>query len=365
MIVTILIFVAVIAVIILIHEFGHFITARMFGVSVEEVGIGFPPRLTGFQTKKRFYSINAIPAGGFVKLKGEQGDHANDTDSFSHKKPWKRSIILIAGVTMNVVLAIVILSVGYMIGLPKAIETDLGKHATVSNQHIQIVDVQKDSPAEAAGLQAGDIITSLNGSHPTQTEDIKSITQSNLDTELRITYTREEREFTTGVIPKILNAVPDRPTIGIVTVAAGDVSYPFFVAIWMGIKEAFYFLWMIISALWGMLVNLFTNQPSEGGLVGPIGVAVITSKFAHLGFVYLLQFVALISLNLAIVNILPIPALDGGRLLFLLVEKIKGKPIKQKTEALIHNVGFIVILLLLGFITIRDVFQLDKINNLF
>jgi len=365
MILTVIIFVAVLAVIILVHEFGHFLTARFFGVTVEEFGIGFPPRAKGFKTKKTLYSINWIPAGGFVKLKGEQGDHKGEEDSFSNQKIWKRAIILFAGVSMNVVLAVVIFSFAYIIGMPKAVETDLGAYARVSNRYVQVVDVYENTPAAEAKLLPGDILLSINGETPTSTDDIKNITQSHLNEPLTITYERDDKNFTTEATPKLLKETPDRPTIGIATVAVGDVSYPFFVAIWMGVKETGHYLWMIISSLWGMLANLVSHQPVNGDLVGPIGVAVITGKFVALGFIYLLQFVALISLNLAIVNVLPIPALDGGRILFLVLEKLKGGPVNQRTEAIIHNVGFIVILLLIGFITIRDIFQIDKINSLF
>lgn len=365
MITTVLIFIVVLAVIILVHECGHFFTARLFGVHVEEFGIGFPPRAKAFHTKKTVYSINWIPAGGFVKLKGEQGDRPDEEDSFSHKKPWKRSVILLAGVTMNVLLSMVIFSIAYMIGLPKAVETDLGSHARISNTYVQVVNVQENSPAAKANLESGDILVSINGQKPNSTDDIKNITQAHLNEPLTIEYTRDKQTLKTTATPQILKETPDRPTIGISTVAVGKVSYPFFIAIWMGIKETGYYLWMIIYSLWGMLSSLVSHESVSGDLVGPIGVAVITGKFAQLGFIYLLQFVALISLNLAIVNILPIPALDGGRLFFLLLEKLKGSPINQRTEAIIHNVGFIVILLLIGFITVRDVFQLDKINSLF
>lgn len=365
MIVTVVIFVAVLAVIIIVHEFGHFLTARLFGVTVEEFGIGFPPRAKGFKIKKTLYSINWIPAGGFVKLKGEQGDCKDEKDSFSNQKLWKRTIILLAGVSMNVVLAIVIFSFAYIIGVPKAVETDLAPYARVSHQYIEIISVQKDSPAAEAELLSGDILLSINGVTPTTTEDLQNITQNHLNEPLTIEYERNGEHLSTLATPKLLEETPERPTIGISTLAVGDVSYPFFVAIWMGVKEAGYYLWMIISSLWGMLANLVTHQPVNGDLVGPIGVAVITGKFVELGFIYLLQFVALISLNLAIVNVLPIPALDGGRILFIVFEKIKGGPINQRTEAIIHNVGFIVILILIGFITIRDIFQIDKINSLF
>jgi len=365
MIGTVLIFIAVLAVIILIHEFGHYISARIFKVNVEEFGVGFPPRITGIRLKKTLYSINWIPAGGFVRLKGEQGDHKEDEDSFTHKKPWQRAIILFAGVLMNIFLAMAILSAGYMIGLPKATESDLGNNARVTNQHIEIVSVREGSPAKQAGLASGDVITELNDVSPTTTDQVKNVTETNLDTPINVSFTRDKEPQSVTVTPKILSETPDRPTIGIATIAVGDVSYPFFMAIWMGIKESIQFLWLISTALWGMLASLIMHQPVQGDLVGPIGVAVITSKFAHLGFIYLLQFVAIISLNLAIINVLPIPALDGGRLLFLLIEKIKGSPINQKTEAVIHNIGFIAILLLIGFITVRDIFQLDKINSLF
>lgn len=367
MAVTIIIFILVLAVIVLVHELGHYVAARKNGVSVDEFGIGFPPRaLKLFKNKAgTLISLNWLPIGGFVKLKGEQGDHKKDPDSFSHKKPWRRAIILVAGVSMNVLLAIVLFTIGYTVGLPKAIDTVPTQFATITNQQIQIIQVVDNSPADKAGIQSDDVITALNGELITSIEQIRAVANINKDIPVSFTYLRDETEYTVLITPEILPVDTSQATFGISTLETGIVSYPIWYAFWMGIQETFQLLWLIITALATMIYNLFTSAPIGQDLVGPIGVAVITGKFVELGYIYVLQFVALISLNLAVINIIPFPALDGGRLLFLFIEKVKGSPVKEQTETLIHNVGFIVLLILVGIVTVRDIFNFDKISNLF
>lgn len=367
MFLTIIIFILVLGIIVLVHEFGHFIAARKNGVFVEEFGIGFPPHAATLYTTKKGMKItlNWLPVGGFVKLKGEQGDHSDEHDSFINKKPWRRSIILVAGVTMNIVLAIILFSAGYIAGLPKAVDSVPQRFVSIQNTRLQIVNVLDGSPAQTAGLEAGDIIVSLNEVRPENAEDIRTMAKTVGDKPIQFVYERDNKVSSVEIAPVFLPQDTSQVTFGLSTVRIGTVSYPFWYAIWMGIRESAQLLWLIITALATLLYNLFTQQPVSADLVGPVGVAVITGKFVNLGFIYVLQFVALISLNLAIINIIPFPALDGGRLFFLLIEKIKGSPINQKTEAVIHNVGFIILLILVGFVTVRDILHIDYISNLF
>ncbi len=377
MLTTIILFIVILGVLIFVHEFGHFITAKRMGMRVDEFGFGFPPRVCGIMRHTKsgrwrwiwlnklppvdeldsygtIYSVNFLPIGGFVKIKGEQGDQTSDTDSFSHKDPWRRAVVLAAGVIMNVLFAFFVLSIGFSVGLPGMANTDTDSGAIVSNQHLQIVQVEPSSPAEEAGLQAGDIITSIDNTEPQSVEEFQSYTEPRLGEQLVITYTRGELTDTTTVIPTSVYEA-GKGAIGIGLAETALVRYPWYQAIWMGLKAT---ISLFVQILVGFAMLVWALVTGAGGAIdvaGPVGVAVLTGQVAQLGFVYVLQFVAFLSINLAIINAIPFPALDGGRLLFLLIEKIRGKAMRQRTEALINTVGFFTLILLVLIVTFRDI----------
>lgn len=365
MIGTILIFIAVLFVIVIAHEAGHFFVARFHRIHVEEFGFGFPPKIFGKMKGKTLFSINALPLGGFVKLKGEQGDHKKDADSFSHAPIWRRATVLAAGVTMNVLLAIFLYSIAFSFGFPTAIDSNLSPHAQVRDVRLQIVGVEQGTPAEKSGLKSNDIIRSINSTTVATSQELQHITKSNEGKTVSLMIERSHKTLQVFVTPTKLSGSNNQIGVGIFTSRVGTVSYSMPYAVWMGIVETVKVLWLIISSLWNLLVTLITHQTVSGDVVGPVGIAVITGKVLNLGFTYLLQLVAIISLNLAIINIIPIPALDGGRIFFLCIEKLRGRPINQRVEALLHNVGFVALLLLIMIITVRDLFHLDMIKRLF
>jgi regulator of sigma E protease len=385
MFLTIIIFILVLSVLVFAHELGHFFTARRCGVKAEEFGFGFPPRAVGWY-KNRFghwrrvrgnrsvesletsadenlhpaagatvYSLNWLPFGGFVKIKGENGEGKNDRDSFAAQKIWKRILILSAGVIMNVVLAWVLLSVGYLIGLPQSTDT-LGKSARVSEQRVVIAQVLPDSVAAAAGFQAGDEVLRVNDRTVGTEQELQEAIAASADQEAQLLIRRNGQEQTVSVVP--LSRDGERATIGVAIFAAGLVRYPFLVAFWEGAKTVGWVLEQIVIAFADLFKNIFQGNQVGDQFAGPVGIATITGQAARLGFAYLLQFVALLSLNLAILNILPFPALDGGRIVFLLIEKIAGRPVKREVEALIHNLGFILLIALVIFITYKDIIKL-------
>lgn len=372
--ITILIFLVVLSVLVFAHEFGHFWVARKLGVKAEEFGFGFPPRVAGFYKTEQgkwktvrgnkevkdagdtIYSVNLIPLGGFVKIKGEDGTEQEDPDSFANKKIWKRASILSAGVIMNVVLAMVLFGFGFMIGLPQAVE-GVGDNAQISNEHIQVAQVLPDSPADKAGLKTGDVILGVNGEEFNQAGELEEFTGDKKGVELSYKIERGDEVITKEVTPAQLEEV-DGVGIGVSIVTTGLVKYPWYMAIWEGIKTALWMLVAIIMALAGLVKSLIVGEAVGAEVGGPVRIASLTGQFAEMGFVYLLQFTSLLSINLAIINFLPIPALDGGRVLFLLVEKIKGSPVKKEVEAAIHNAGFILLILLILIITFNDIFHL-------
>ncbi len=374
LIIIILIFLVVLSVLVFAHELGHFWVARKLGVKTEEFGFGFPPRVLGIyknnsgkwklvkgnkaveDAQDTVYSVNLIPLGGFVKIKGEDGEGSGEEDSFAHKKIWKRASILSAGVIMNIFLAMFLFGIGFMIGLPQAVE-GLPEKARVSDEHVQVAQVFPGTPAEEAGLRMGDVVLGVDGNEFTKASELESFTAGKQGEELNYEIKRGNEVLTKSITPEILEE-SGSAGVGISIISAGLVQYPWYLALWEGVKTTIFLTGAIIVALAGLIKGLFVGAPVGGEVGGPVMIASLTGQFAEMGFVYLLQFTALLSINLAIINFLPIPALDGGRVLFLIVEKFKGSPVKKEVEAAIHNIGFMLLLFLILLITFNDIFNL-------
>lgn len=370
MFLTLIVFILVLSLLVFVHEMGHFLTARKLGTRAEEFGFGFPPRVWGIYKNREgkwkqvwggkevkdvpgtIYSINWIPLGGFVNIKGQDGEHGNDSDSFSSKPIWKRAIMLSSGVIMNIVLAAVLFSIGFMIGLPQGVD-NLDERAQVSERKVQIIQVLPDTPAQEAGLKMADIVLSVDGQKFTRDADLQAFTGQRQGQELNYKIQRGNEVLDFKISPKLTEA--GEVEIGIGIINTGLVKYPWYLSIWKGIKISIILVWVIIVAFYELIKNLIIGQPVGVDIAGPVGIASMTGQFARMGFVYLLQFTALLSVNLAVINFLPIPALDGGRVLFLIIEKIKGSPIKREVEAVIHNTGFLLLMLLVLFITFKDI----------
>jgi len=382
MLFTIIIFFAVLAVMVFVHELGHFFTARKLGVKAEEFGFGLPPRIGGWkkvggkwkfflgnqppeeiQSEDTIYSLNWLPVGGFVKIKGENGEGVSDPDSFANKKIWKRAMILSAGVIMNVVLCFFCLSLAFFIGAPQFVDEPKAGLAVV-DQKIQIVAVVKDSPAEKAGLAVGDALLEIDGQKFAAIAAVQEFVGAREGKILPIVIDRfgERKEF--AVAPVKLTET-GKAGFGVGLATSGIVSYPWYAAIWLGLKSTLFLAWQIILAFYTLIKNAIVGLPLGVDLAGPVGIAVMTGKVARLGFVHILQFTALLSMNLAIINFLPFPALDGGRILFLIIEKIKGKAVNQKVEQIAHTIGFALLMILIVIVTGRDFFKFkDSFINL-
>ena len=339
--ITVLSLLGVLIVLVLAHEIGHYATARLFKVKVEEFGLFFPPRLWSFMHGETRYSINAIPIGGFVKLAGEEDP--NVTGSLASKKPPVRILVLAAGSIMNAILPIILFSLAFMI-----------PHNVVVGK-VVIEDVAPDSPAALAGIEIGDTILSVNGKEVQSNVDVSREIQQRLgqNVEIIVEHADDTRQ-TFNVVPRwrppegegavgILTLMPDPTTV--------RESYWPWEAIPMGFSECIdtYILFKngIISLLIGAV---------PATIAGPVGIAEITSKAAKAGFSYLLQFAAFFSINLAIINIFPLPALDGGRIAFVVIEWIRGgKRISPRVEGLIHTAGFFLLIAAMLAITYQDI----------
>ncbi len=410
---TAIIFVLVLGLLIFVHELGHFMTARKLGIGVEEFGFGYPPRIFGILvTKKKknqklddsqdgqsvesniaksskrwkffwgnkikseelnrttedpvVYSLNLLPLGGFVKILGENGEQSANPENFANQAAWKRSLVLSAGVIMNFIFAFVLLSIGFFLGLPQTIDQNTPKDK-VSNQNVVIVEILPGSPAAEQGLKVNDTVLAIDGETVKNTDEVFSKIKVNQT--LTLTIEREKAKQDIKIEPKIM---PDqeKPVIGVAMVDTGVVKYGFFGSIWQGLRATVVLSGRVLEAFYALIANLLTKGQVSADLSGPIGVAVITGQVAEMGFIYLLQFAAILSINLGIINIIPFPALDGGRLLFVAIEKIRRKKVDEKIEGIAHNVGFILLMLLVAVITYRDISNygagfLDKIKNLF
>ncbi|PIR93985.1 RIP metalloprotease RseP [Candidatus Falkowbacteria bacterium CG10_big_fil_rev_8_21_14_0_10_39_11] len=374
MLLTIVVFVLMLGLLVFAHELGHYWTARKLGVKAEEFGFGLPPRMFGWKkvngkrkifwgnkdvdelkSEDTVWSINWLPLGGFVKIKGEDGEN-KENDSFAKQKPWKRIVILSAGVFMNFILSMVLLAIVFMLGAPQIVETERARE-TVVDPKIQILQVMPDSPAEAAGVKMGDVIVDINDQVFSTTEETSEYITTHRQDEIVLTvlrYGSEEQEDLT--ITPTVDTEGDQK-IGVALIKSGIVKYPWYEAIWLGIKSTVLMTGAILIAFWTIIKNLFIGMPAGLEVSGPVGIAVMTGQAARMGLVYILQFTALLSINLAILNFLPFPALDGGRVLFVIIEKIRRKPMNQKIENVIHTIGFVFLIVLLLVVTGKDIFR--------
>lgn len=351
---SIILFLVVLSILVLAHEAGHFVTALWVGVKVEEFGVGFPPRAFSIIRKGIRYSINWIPLGGFVKIKGESGEDRHDPESFASKPAWKRFLVLVAGVVMNFVLAVVLLTIGSYVGMPQVVDGALAPQAHVREQVVNIIEVAKDSAASAAGMQAGDQLQSIDGNAFTKAEDAQNYIASHQESQMTLIVKRADAMYTYTATPSVIAESDGKKVLGLGLIGTGIVSYPWYLAPVQGVQVTFEFTKQILIAFYGLIKNLIIHQQVSVDLSGPVGIAVMTGEVARLGFVYLLQFAAVLSINLGVVNFIPFPALDGGRILFLVIEKIRRKPVEARIEAMVHNIGFLLLMGLVVLITYRD-----------
>lgn len=399
MIGTIIIFVVILGVLIFVHELGHFMMARRNGVTAHEFGFGFPPRIFGIvrdpATGKRkivwgsgdyygtrtMYSLNWIPLGGFVRIKGEQPvaqedmdnpqlsaeDRAyvqmsRDTDSFAVQSPWTRTKILVAGVTMNAVLAWVLIAIVLMIGAPEPQGTSSSRAIVVRSTGVQITHVESASPAETMGVKVGDVVQSLCvDTAPCVTvhtaDELRETIFAHKGEPIRMRIVRGKETLTLTGTLRVATA-DGQGALGIAMADMAVVRYPWYAALWEGLMRVISLVVLTVSTFWHLIVSLFGGPAVDAEVAGPVGIAMLTQQMRDLGFVYLIQFAAVLSINLAIINILPIPALDGGRLFFLLIEVIKGRPVNQRFEGMAHTIFFVALILLMVAITVRDVVKL-------
>ncbi|MEK7464222.1 MAG: site-2 protease family protein [Patescibacteria group bacterium] len=334
---------------IIVHELGHFLTAKLFGVKVDEFGFGFPPKLFGKQFGETKYTFNLLPLGGFVKIHGENGEEQtiNDKRSFSYQPIWKKSLIVLAGISTNIILGFLILSAVFMIGAP---------------EHLMISAIAPDSPAQTAGLETGDIISGIKYENtalydPVKSDEFVNLVKASQGGMLTLEILRNGELVNISLKGRI-NPPAGQGSIGIALGEIGFKPASLTEAVGRGFKDTILNLKLITLGLIGFASKLFVTPNVLDTVTGPVGIFTLASQTGELGIVYLLQFMAFISLNLAILNLMPIPALDGGRFLFLILEKIIGSRFSRKTQLVMNAVGFTALIALMIIVTIKDVGRL-------
>ena len=342
----ILVVVISLSVLILVHEFGHFASAKIFGVKVEEFGLGFPPRLFAKKFGETLYSLNLLPFGGFVKIFGEDSDERTPK-SFSDEPVWRRSVIILAGVFMNVVLGWLVFSAVFFAGAPS---------------HLFIAQVLPDSPAYEAGLKEGDIVLTAKSGEvvlddPVPSGEFIGLVNAVSAETLELEIMRGEDVF--GVSLKGRENPPEgQGPLGVSLVDVGFAGESFGKSFVKGFQITVSTLKLVAVSFVDFFLKLVVQPGVLETVAGPVGIVALASQAGSLGFVYLFELMAFISVNLAVLNLIPFPALDGGRFLLLIIEKIRMKPISRKVQTAINAFGFVLLLVLMVLITIQDVGRL-------
>ena len=334
------------SVIIIAHEFGHYSIARLFNIKVFEFSIGFGKVLFQKKLTNTTLSIRLLPFGGYVKLAGmdkpeNETESVSDDESFSHKPFWQKQLVLFAGSFFNMILAVVVLfMINWVIGIP-------GGYSS------RVESVLSGSAATQIGIKSGDLITLVNGIAVADGESLVSLVQKYGKNTLTLTYARGTDVFDESLLAQH-DEVSGRDMLGVRLERNALKRYPLIPSIVVSIRD----LSDIFSKIMISLGQLFQGRVSMDQLAGPIGIMSISSEMASYGMVYLLQFIVLLSVNLAIINLFPFPALDGGRMFLLTIEKLIGKQLKPEVEVLIHNIGFLLLISLLAYITYFDFHRL-------
>lgn len=374
MLIDILIFIAVLVVLVLVHEFGHFAAAKKFNMYVEEFGFGFPPRLFSWKKNETVWSVNAVPLGGFVKIAGEDGNNgekdgggvailketvvrenedvhqerevvmvADDISDipphrfFSSKPIWQRAAVLFAGVVMNFLLGWLMLSGVMMIGAERS---------------LIISQVSSDSPAKIAGIREGDKIIGFS-----EMDGFISYVNSKKGEEITLTIERGSERKEISLTPRI-ETPEGQGALGVLLLLGGAEKKSFLESISSGFSASVEVFSLIYVALFKLVASIFSGERLLSQISGPVGIFQATATASQLGIVYLLNFIGFISLNLAAINIFPFPALDGGRIVFLVLEKIKGSPVSVRVQQVVNGIGFALILLLILVVSVKDVSRL-------
>lgn len=357
----ILIFLVLLVGLIIVHECGHFFAAKLFGIKVDEFGIGFPPRVLAWRYGETEYSLNWLPFGGFVRIFGERLDEGwGDPRAFSKKSPWIQAAVVFAGVLCNFLFAWAALSLGFMAGLPAVINESTA--GNVRNAHITVVDVSPGSPALSAGFLPGDVVEGVSAGGENlpsgaSADVARAFIAAHGEEPVTVTVLRGTDEKTISATPRE-GVVEGRRALGIALEDIGIVSYAPIEAVRQGGGLTLLMVEGTAQGLWNFGANLFSGNADFTGVAGPVGIAEVGGSAVQEGYAAVILLIALISVNLGLINLIPVPGLDGGRLVFIVVEAIKGSPVSERLTVGLTIAGFALMAVLLLLVTYHDIFRL-------
>ncbi len=362
----VLIFIAVIVALIVVHEFGHFIAAKLLGMRVDEFGLGYPPRAM-IITKKgdTLYTLNWLPFGGFVKIYGEDGlpsGSTSGTRAFSSKPRLAQGLVLIAGVAMNFLFAYMLITGALIIGTPRALAPD--EVASAESTELAVASVIPNSPAARAGLLPGDsIISAKDTEGQWRSVDPKSFSEfvdagrGNVIT-LEIKRYGKDQSITATPVAGVVNTDSTRYALGVEVATVGVVPLSLPAAITDGASLTWNTIALTAVGLRHFFYSIFTLSADLSQVAGPVGIAGVVGSASMQGAGHLFSIMAIISINLALINLIPVPALDGGRLLFVIIESVIRRPIKANAAHAINTVGFVFLIMLMLVVTAHDIFKI-------
>jgi len=359
---SIILFFVVLLLLVIVHEFGHFIVAKWVKMRVDEFAFGFPPRLFSKKKGETTYSINALPLGGYVSIWGENGEPDDEAKhhprAFSNRPKWAQILVLVAGVAMNMLLAWIIF-IGISFGKVQMSTDDPVYGARIKDPVIMVIDAAPDSPAFRAGIVPGSIITKLTSGGAVS--DLKTATSviafinAHQNDSFSISYTKPDGVKTSTEVAAVYGIVPDKKALGISLDTIGIVHTTLLEAMKIGTAHTYNMTTLTLGGLWSLVTSIGKGESVLQSLAGPIGIARIVGETSQYGFAALLSLIAILSINLAVFNALPLPALDGGRVVVVLLEAISRKRIPFKYYSWINIIGFAALMLLLVVVTVHDI----------
>lgn len=361
----ILIFIVILLILVIVHEFGHFIVAKWTNMRVDEFAFGFPPKLFGKKIGETTYSINALPIGGYVSIWGENGSEEdgaeggakNSPRAFGNRPAWAQLLVLVAGVTMNMLLALVIF-IGVSYGSIEMSANDEVYGSRIKDTSLMVTDAYNDSPAYKAGITPGTTLISVvsrgEKSDLSSPQSLISFIEKHSDDSFLITYKGVNNVVSSTTISSVYGIVPDKKAIGISVISVGYINTTIIEAIKIGSVRTYDMTVLILDGLKSLVISVYHGESVLKSLSGPVGIARIVGQTSEYGVGPILILTALLSINLAIFNILPLPALDGGRMIMVVVETVIRRKIPFKYYSWVNIVGFVALMLLLVVVTIND-----------
>lgn len=358
----IFLFFVILLALVIVHEFGHFIVAKWVGMRVDEFAFGFPPRLFAKKKGETTYAVNALPLGGYVSIWGENGEPDDEAKThpraFGNRPKWAQLLVLVAGVTMNMVLALAIF-IGISFGEVQISASDPVYGERVRDTVMMVIDASPNSPAYLAGIVPGSVITKLSSSG--RDADLKTATsvvafiEAHQNSPFTVAYTKPDGETTATTVAAVYGIVPGKKALGVSLESVGIVDTTFVEAIKIGTERTYDITMLTLEGLYSVVTSIGGDKSVLESLSGPIGIARIVGDTAAYGYAAVLTLVAILSVNLAIFNILPLPALDGGRMVVVLVEAIGRRKVPFKYYSWVNILGFAALMMLLVVVTINDI----------